>query len=149
MNRFNAIVTAIEETGIVTYIRVECAGTDIGIIKAHTPEWLAVGDNVRCSFQEASVCVAKEFPGKISIENRVPATLKAVRKNASLCELTFESALGSVVSLITAHAYDNLGLETNCRATMLLRGVDIGVEPVVISMSADMALERNMQKECN
>ena len=148
MNRVNATVTAIEETGVVTYVLVECGGTEMRIIKAHTPEWLGVGDNIRCTIQEASVCVSKACPGKVSIENRIPATLKAVRKNASLCELTFESALGSVVSLITAHAYDNLTLEKNCRATMLLRGVDIGIEPLVIPMNGDMALERNMQKEC-
>lgn len=82
-----------------------------------------------CTFQEASVCVSKECPGKVSIENRLPATLMEIRKNDSLCELTFSCDLGTVVSLITTQAFEELGLEPGCKATMLLCGIDIGLQP--------------------
>jgi molybdopterin-binding protein len=137
VNRIDATVKAIEETDVVTYIRVECGDTPLNLIKAKSPGWLAVGDRVRCTFQEASVCVSKDCPGRVSIENRLPATLKSVREGASLCELTFESAIGTVVSLITSHAYESLGLEKGCRATVLLRGVDIQVEPVNMPIDVD------------
>lgn len=137
MNQIAATVKAIEETDVVTYIHVESGGTPVNLIKSKVPEWLSVGDKVYCTFQEASVCVSKECPGKVSIENRLPATLKEVRKSDSLCELTFDSDLGRVVSLITSHAYDNLGLEEGCRATMLLRGVDINLEPQLIPIDID------------
>jgi molybdate transport system regulatory protein len=138
MNKITATVKAIEETGVVTYIRVENGETSINLIKSNAPEWLGVGDRVCCMFQEASVCVSKECPGRVSIENRLPGTLKSVRKNASLCELTFECELGKVVSLITEHAYESMGLEQGCRATMLLRGVDINLEPVVEPMGEEI-----------
>ena len=137
MNRISATVKAIEETDIVTFIRLECGDETVSIIKSKTPQWLAVGDKVTCCFQEASVCVSKDCPGKVSIENRLPATLKEVREGDSLCELTFESGMGRVVSLITSHAFETLGLEKGCEATMLLRGVDVNIEPATTFVDVD------------
>jgi len=134
MNQIEATVKEIKTTKIVTYIDVECGKCMLRLIKSKAPLWLSKGDRVNCNFNEVSVCVSKECPGKVSIENRLSATLIDVRQNESLCELTFDSELGRVVSLITTEAYDNLGLELECEATMLLRGVDITLTPLVESL---------------
>ncbi len=132
MNHLTAVVKSIDETDVVTYIHLGIGETKISVINSKTPEWLSVGDQVNCTFQEVSVSVSKECPGKVSIENRLPATLKEMRQGASLCELTFESEVGEVVSLITARACELLGLEIGCEATMLLRGIDITLEPILV-----------------
>jgi molybdopterin-binding protein len=131
MNQITAKVMRINATDIVTYIDVQSADTEIRLIKSKAPLWLCEGDTIHCNFNEASVCVSKDCPGKVSIENRVPATLVEVRKSDSLCELTFESDVGKIVSLITMEAFEDLELEVGCKATMLLRGTDISVEPIV------------------
>jgi ABC-type molybdate transport system ATPase subunit len=131
MNQIEAVVTDIKKTDIITYIEVKSGNADLRLIKSKAPSWLTRGDKVKCMFQEAAVCVSKECPGKVSIENKLPVTLKATRQNESLCELTFESEIGKVVSLITEDAYTELGLETDCSATMLVRGVDISIEPIL------------------
>ncbi len=133
MNKISATVDVIERMDVVSYIYVNSGDTVIRLIKSEIPGWLEIGDKITCTFREASVSISKECPGKISIENALPATLKEVRENASLCELTLESDVGSVVSLITSSAYENLGLEPGCRATMLLRGIDINIEPALPS----------------
>lgn len=132
MNQLTAVVKAIDVTDVVTYIHLSVGETAISVINTKTPEWLSVGDEVNCTFQEVSVSVSKECPGKVSIENRLPATLKEMRQGASLCELTFESDVGEVVALITSRACDQLGLEKGCSATMLLRGIDITLEPILL-----------------
>jgi molybdate transport system regulatory protein len=137
MNQIAATVTEIQETDVVTYIGVDCGGTVMRLIKSKTPEWLDVGDGVYCTFQEASVCVSKDCPGQVSIENRLPAKVAGVRQGASLCELTFDSDVGSVVSLITAHAYDELGLQEGSDATILIRGIDINVEPKLVPVDLE------------
>ncbi|MBU1217108.1 TOBE domain-containing protein [bacterium] len=143
MNQIKAKVIRINATDIVTYIDVQSADTEIRLIKSKAPLWLCEGDTIHCNFNEASVCVSKDCPGKVSIENRVPATLVEVRKSDSLCELTFESDVGKIVSLITMEAFEDLELELGCQATMLLRGIDISVEPIVDFKKG--FLERNMQ----
>lgn len=137
MNKIAVRVKAIDERDVVTYIRVQNNETQINVIKTKVPEWLSVGDEVYCSFQEASVCVSKECPGRVSIENRIPGKLASTRNGGSLCELTFDSDIGQVVSLITSHAYENLGLEEGCDATILLRGVDIQLEPMLVPLQKD------------
>lgn len=131
MNQKEAIVTGITKTDVVTYINLRCGDADLRLIKFKAPTWLSQGDTIKCKFQEGSVCVSKECPGEVSIENKLPATLKTVRQNASMCELTFQSDMGKVVSLITQEAYDSLGLKLECEAIMLLRGVDISIEPLL------------------
>lgn len=148
MNKLAAVVTDIEQTDIVTYITLDCNDTPIRLIKTKTPVWAGVGDRVYFTFQEASVCVSKECPGKVSIENRVPGTLKKIRSKDSLCELTFESGIGTVVSLVTEKACDELGLEEGCSATILLRGVDIHLEPNVDPMNLE-SLKRPGTKLAN
>ena len=138
MNKISAVVTGIEETDIVTYIALKSNETEIRLIKTRLPAWLEIGEKVLFTFQEASVCISKECPGKVSIENRVPGTLIKIRSKDSLCELTFESDIGTVVSLITEKACRELGLEVGCRATMLLRGVDIHLEPDIGPMSDEL-----------
>jgi len=137
MNQIVAKVEKIEETGIVTYIHIKKNNTVLTIIKPQTPKWISIGDEVYCNFQEASVSISKNCPGRVSIENRLPSVLKEVRKNKSLCELSLESNIGNIISLITCRAYDELELEKGCNATLLLRGVDIKIEPILIPIDKD------------
>jgi ABC-type molybdate transport system ATPase subunit len=132
MNKIEAVVTEIKKTDVVTYVYVKSADVDLRLICYKAPVWLASGDSVYCTFQEAAVCVSKECPGRVSIENKLPVVLKEMRQSESLCELTFDTQMGKVVSLITQEAYDDLGLELECDATMLVRGVDIKIEPFFI-----------------
>ena len=131
MNKISAVVTSVEDMGIVTYITLQVAETDIKIIKSKAPTWLQAGDLVYFTFQEFSVCVGKACNGKVSIENRIPAVLSSVRKNHSLCELTFDSKIGEVVSLMTQSAFEELELEDGYKATILLREIDINLEPYI------------------
>ena len=149
MNKISAVISDIERTDIVTYITLKCNETVIRLIKTKTPVWAGVGETVFFTFQEASVCISKECPGKVSIENRVPGTLQRIRSKDSLCELTFESDIGKVVSLITEQACQELGLEVGCRATMLLRGVDIHLEPDVTPMSIEALKKQAGTKVAN
>lgn len=129
MNKITAVVKSVNDMEIVTYITLEVNGVEIMVIKPSIPEWLNVGDRVFFTFREVSVCVGKACNGKVSIENRIPATLHSFRKKGSLCELKFESDLGEIVSLMTEKAFNELELDAGSKATILLREIDIGLQP--------------------
>lgn len=131
MNKFTAVVTSIENMEIVTYIALQVGEIEIRIIKSKVPQWLNVNDSVYFTFQEFSVCIGKACNGKVSIENRIPAVLTSVRTKNSLSELTFESKIGEVVSLMTQSAFEELELEKDSTATILLREIDINLEPYI------------------
>lgn len=129
MNKITAVVKSVNDMEIVTYITLEVNNIEIMIIKSSIPEWLNVGDMVYFTFREFNVCVGKACNGKVSIENRIPATLHLVRKKGSLCELTFKSELGEIVSLMTEKAFNELEIDVDSKVTVLLREIDIGLQP--------------------
>ena len=131
MNQILAKVVTIVPGEVISYIQVQSDSVSLKVIKSSLPTWLNVGDTVQCSFKEASVCVSKDCPGDVSIENKVPGILKETRRNDLLCELSFDSVIGKVVSLISSQSYDAMQLEEGCEATILIRGIDIRLEPVL------------------
>ncbi len=80
------------------------------------------------------MCIGRACNGKVSIENRIPATLKQIRTNGLLCEVKFDSVIGEVVSLITQNAFDELQLDVDSNVTILLREIDINLEPYLEPM---------------
>jgi ABC-type molybdate transport system ATPase subunit len=131
MNKIHAVVTSVDRMEIVTYITLKVGETDIKIMKSEAPKWLKVDDHVYFTFQEYSVCIGKACNGKVSIENRIPAVLTNVRKKHSLCELKLSSEIGDVVSLMTQSTFEELELEDESKAIILLREIDINLEPYI------------------
>jgi len=131
MNQIEAKVESIQDLGVVSYVYVQSAQMKLKIIKSKVPQWLDVGDTIYCNFQEASVCVGKDCTKQVSVENCLPAALKSIRKSEPLCELTFDSDMGEVVSLITTDSLNLLDLKSGDNATMLIRGIDINLEPKI------------------
>jgi len=131
MNRLEATVKEIKDLGVVTYIYVESLGKELKIIKSKRPKWLEEGDSIYCEFQEASVCISSDCKKSISVENCIPGKLTNIRKSEPLCELTFQSEVGNVVSLITTDAFDALSIKEEDDLALLLRGIDINVEPKI------------------
>lgn len=137
MNRIAAVVKSIEDMEIVSYIMLDINDVKIRIIKSKVPEWLSVGDRVFITFKEMSACIGKACNGKVSIENKIPATPISIRANHSLCEVKFETQIGDIVSLITQHAFDELQLDIGSQVTILLRETDIHLEPCIQTMHMD------------
>jgi len=131
MNQIEAVVKELDKQEIISYITVDINDTELRIIKSEIPNWIEVGSKVTLNFKEASVCVSKKCPGTISIENKIKGKVEQIRANSSLCELTFESAIGKITALITQTALQSLELEQNDLATMLIRGIDINLEPFI------------------
>lgn len=134
MNQILAVVETIQESDLFTYIGVKNSEMPLNLIKSKKPSWLNIGDEVFCKFQEARVSVSKECSDKVSIENSIPATIRQVRKNDLLCELTLDSEIGEVVSLITSKSYASLDLQEGLSVNILLKGIDISLEPNMDSM---------------
>jgi len=141
MNRIPATVKSIDNMGIVSYITVVINGVELQIMKSTIPKWLAQDDTVFITFQELSVCVGTNCDGKVSIENRIPAKLLFTRTKDSLCELVFKSEMGEVVSLMTEKNFYQLKIDIGSEATLLLRDIDISLEPTQEAVNVDNFLD--------
>ena len=148
MNKIAAVVTSVENMEIVTYITLKVGEIDIKIMKSKAPKWLKVKDNVYFTFPEYSVCIGKACKGKVSIENRIPAVLTSVRENHSLCELKFESKIGEIVSLIPKRTFEELELDDDEKAIILLREIDINLEPYIEPTLLDVLTNPRTKVAC-
>ncbi len=131
MNKLIAEVINIQPGEVVSYIQVKHEGIEFRLIKSQLPAWVSVGEKVELNIAEAAICVSKECPGKVSIENSIKVKLEEMRCSESLCELTFRYGEQTMVALITEMAWRDMELELGCEATALIRGVDISIEPYI------------------
>lgn len=145
MNKIAARVKSIDDQEIVVYVTLEINDMEIVLIKPRVPSWLKSSQKVHFTFQEVSVCVGKACNGKISIENRVPAVLDCVRIKGTMCELTFQSEIGQVVSLMTEKSFEALQLGRGEKATILLRDIDINLEPYSEPINQDQFYDSGMK----
>jgi hypothetical protein len=145
MNRIVAFVKSIEDKEIVTYITLEVNGIEIRVIKSRVPQWLVKGEKVHLTFQELATCVGKSCDGKVSIENRISSTLSLVRQKGTLCELTMESAIGKVVALMTEKSFKDLQISIGDETIILLREIDINLEPYFESIHIDPLMNTRMK----
>ncbi|HHH37049.1 MAG TPA: hypothetical protein ENK77_00345 [Epsilonproteobacteria bacterium] len=129
MNRFTANVKAIENHEIVKHIILEIDGTILKTIISKVPAWVAEGESVSVAFRELSVCIGTSCEGKVSIENRLSAVLETHRSKNSLTELVLRSRIGTVVALMTEDSFHELELKDGDELIMMLRGIDITLEP--------------------
>lgn len=145
MNKVIASVKSIDDQQIVVYITLEVNDVEIVLIESKVPQWLKNGEKVYFTFQEVSVCVGKACEGKISIENRIPGILHQVRKKGTMCELTFQSEIGKIVSLMTQKSFEGLQLKEGEKAIILLREIDINLEPYFEPINVDQFFNTGMK----
>jgi len=145
MNKLAAEVKEIDDQEIVVYITLDVRGVEIVLIESKVPQWLKIGEKVYFTFQEMSVCVGKECNGKISIENRIPSHLKQVRTKGTMCELTFDTKIGEVISLMTQKSFKELQIQDDEKATILLREIDIHLEPYTEPLNIDEFFHSRMK----
>jgi molybdopterin-binding protein len=131
MNRLTAVVTDINVHDNIGFIEVQKGGQPLNIVRLGIPAWLDKRDKIRCSFQEAAVCVGKTCDASISIENQIKGEIIAYRCGDKMCEITFSTVLGDIRSLITTRAFKTLDLEHSEEATLLLRATDITLDPIL------------------
>lgn len=113
MNQLPAIVTEIVSEGHLSIVKIEAAGHAFKAIVVDTPQtapWLTEGNHVTMLFKENEVVIAKSFSGQISLQNRFESVVKSLEMGKLLCKVTMDFLGFEIVSLITAHAAQQLNL---------------------------------------
>ena len=136
MNALSATVESIESDDFFSFVYLRTNDTVLKLFQTELPKWLDVGDEVECKIQEASVAICKGDHGDadVSIENHIGATIADYRKGDMLSELTLNAPCGSVRSLISTEAFERMALGTGDSVTMLLKAVDIKLQPKIESV---------------
>ncbi len=130
MNRLLGTIRAIECNGHLSLVDV-AAGQDVfTAMLLETPETttlLRVGNRVAVLFKETEVSLAKDLAGRISLRNRIPCTVRAIRKGDILCEIALDRDGQALTSIITTRAVRRLELRAGDAVEALVKANEVSI----------------------
>ena len=115
MNSLNGHITAIEVHGSLSLVHLKM-DDDIFLktIIVETPEtasYLTKGHPIRAIFKETEVVIGTMENHSISLQNRIPGTIKKLERGVLISKITLDSSIGELVSIISTKAVEQLKLD--------------------------------------
>lgn len=95
-----------------------------------TPEtckYLQIGSNVSILFKETEVSISKEEVQKISIQNRIPCTIKSILGGAIFTKIELQCGTHEITSIITTNSSKDLKLSINDNVIALIKTNEISL----------------------
>ena len=117
----------------MSVIEMDVEGNVFKTIIIETPEtvpFLKEGYPVNLMFKESEVSIGKDLSGGISLQNRIPCTIKEIKSGKLLSKITLECKGNTINSIITAAAVVQLGLKVNDNVLALIKTNEIIVAPL-------------------
>ena len=91
-----------------------------------TADYLADQQSIRVLFKETEVVIGlPDCANQVSLQNQLPGTISAIKQGKLLSELTLETKVGVVVSIISAASVDRLNLEVGTEVLALIKTNEI------------------------
>lgn len=115
MNKLKGQISKVKVHGGISQASISLGqGIDINCILIETPEtasYLAPGIQVNVIFKETEVILAKGDEFQLSLQNRIPGKIRAIKTGELLCEVTVETVPGTVTAIVSRDSLDALGLK--------------------------------------
>lgn len=131
MNSVPGTIAAIDTDGNLSLVDIDvAAGARMTALIVENPEhcpWLEVGHKVKVLFKETEVSIARNLSGQISLRNRFPATITAIRSSGMLAEITLDSAGHQIISIITSRSAQRMELKTGDQVEWLVKANEVSL----------------------
>ena len=114
MNALKGKIREVEVSGnlsLVTIAVQDCIFKSIVVETPNTVDYLTVNGEVRVLFKETEVIIGRGEDLQISLRNKMYGKILTIELGALLASVTLTTQVGDIVSIITANAVRQLGLE--------------------------------------
>lgn len=132
MNIFTGNITSIKGSESLSLVKIEVGGIIFTSIIIDTPEsdnYFKIGNSVKIYFKETEVIIAKNEPLSISIQNKIPCSIIAMKLGEILTELHLRFGEINIKSLITTNACKTLNLKNGDAVLALIKTNEISLSP--------------------
>jgi len=125
MNSITGQISQIEVSGHLSIVSV-IAGEQL-LLKAiivETPEsasYLKEGQAIQMLFKETEVVIGIGEQLHISLQNKIPATIQEIEKGKLLSKLTLSTMAGTIYSVISTNAVNNLALVPQQKVVAMIK----------------------------
>ena len=128
MNTFKGVISEIKSTRELSIIYVH-VGTDtfksIIINNSNHDPGLVKGQDIKVMFKESEVFLGKGWKHKISLQNQLFGKVSKIKQGEIIAEVTIETEIGTIVSIITMDAVNNLKLSQQDEVTAMIKTNEI------------------------
>lgn len=128
MNTFHGRVTQVQTEGSLSLVDVQVGDISFTSIVIETPEtapYLVEGGEIIVMFKETEVSVSRPVRTHVSLQNKLPCRVVRVRKGALLATVTLQHPIGTIESVITVRAVDQLGLAPGIEVLAMIKTNEI------------------------
>ncbi|WP_027395346.1 TOBE domain-containing protein [Aquimarina latercula] len=129
MNVFSGHISDIQVSKNLSMVSIEInEHTKLKTILVETPDtasYLHKGNSVKLLFKETEVIISKDDSSLISIQNKIPATIKKCDSGVLLSKIVLHTAIGDIVAIITTEILNELELKENLAVIVMIKANEI------------------------
>jgi len=132
MNKLAGKIKSIKSDEHLSIIEMDVNGDTLKTIIIETEStvgFLKKGTPINLMFKETEVSIAKDFSGKISLQNKMKCIIKEIKKGFLLSSLILDYKGDQISSIITSAAVEQLSLKIGDEVTALVKTNEIIIAP--------------------
>jgi molybdopterin-binding protein len=99
--------------------------TTVVIETADTADYLRTGNEIKVLFKETEVLICLKPCPDISLQNRIDCEIVTIRKGKLLSQISMQSSIGNIKSIITTNAVEQLKLKENDQVIAMIKTNEI------------------------
>jgi molybdate transport system regulatory protein len=131
MNQLKGAIAAIQSNGHMSLVDVSIGRDTFTSILLETPEstsYLKSGHPVALMFKATEVSLGKNLSGMLSLRNRIPATVRNIRRGEILSEVELEYDGQVFYSIVTTRAVERMELAVGEAVEALVKSNEMSLK---------------------
>jgi len=128
MNSFNGNISSIKSHENLSIVKIdigEYSFTTVVIETAETVDYLKIDSEIKVLFKETEVLICLKPCPKISLQNRIDCKVQEITKGKLLSQISMQSSIGDIKSIITTNAVEQLKLKANDEVIAMIKTNEI------------------------
>lgn len=124
MNIINGEIASIKTSGSLSVVEVTVGENKFKTIVIDTPdtvEYLKIGNMVKLLFKETEVAIGIGDMSNISLQNKIAGVITKLELGDLQSKITLKTEIGSIKSIITSDAAQQLNLKEGIVANALIK----------------------------
>ncbi len=128
MNRLTGEIKSITTEGNLSMVGIGYEDITLKTVIIEKPgsvPYLKIGNKINVLFKETEVVIGLNIDRQVSLQNRVPCTIKKIDKGKLLSKLILNCYHDEIISIISTHAVDEMELKEGMQVTALVKTNEI------------------------
>ena len=128
MNSLKGNIKSIRSHENLSIVKIdvgEYSFTTVVIETSDTADYLKLGNEIRVLFKETEVLICLKPCPDISLQNRIDCEVRKIIKGKLLSQISMQSSIGNIKSIITTNAVEQLKLKENDQVIAMIKTNEI------------------------